>query len=532
MPWSCPEITPAAAPADPWDRVLTCRGVRDRRDGHNGARATARRCGQEDEMTEIREARFAREEGARAEANRGTRADEGFERSLGLRTAVAINMTQMCGIGPFVTIPLMIATLGGPQAVFGWILGALLALADGLVWAELGAAMPGAGGTYLYLREAFQYRTGRLMPFLFVWTAMFTIPLIMSTGVIGLVQYLGYLISGMSWVEIHAISLAIVAIVIFALYRRVSDAGAISTVLWVVALLSLLIVIVASLTHFPSSLAFTYPHKAFAFGGPFWAGLGSGLLIGIYDYLGYNTTAYMGAELKDPGRVLPRSIIYSVLGIMVVYLAMNIGVLGVVPWQEAAKSQSVASLVLQRTWGKAAADVTTILILVTAFGSIFAGLLGGSRVPYNAARDGLFFRPYARLHPRHRFPHVALLVMCLITAVGSFFSLSTVIQVLLAVFVIVQAVAQVVALTVLRRRQPDLPWPYRQWLYPVPSVLALVGWCYVYKSSGHTPIVFSLVILAAGVVAFLAWARAEREWPFGPRHVEEEFRVPAGLTTT
>src|ERR1700754_3662782 len=178
-----------------------------------------------------REARFSRERDPSAAATAATtpdtKADEGFERTIGLRQAVAINMTQMCGIGPFVTIPLMIATLGGPQAVFGWIVGALLALADGLVWAELGAAMPGAGGTYLYLREAFQYRTGRLLPFLFVWTAMFTIPLIMATGVIGLVQYLGYLIPNMSWLAIHAISVAVVALVVFALYRRIESIGAI-----------------------------------------------------------------------------------------------------------------------------------------------------------------------------------------------------------------------------------------------------------------------------------------------------------------
>ncbi len=448
----------------------------------------------------------------------------GFDRGLGLRSAVAINMTQMCGIGPFVTIPLMIAALGGPQAAFGWIVGALLALADGLVWAELGAAMPGAGGTYLYLREAFQYRTGRLMPFLFVWTAMFTIPLIMATGVIGLVQYLGYLAPGMSWVEIHAVSLAIVAIVVFALWRRVTRTGAISAVLWVVAVVSLLIVIVASLTHFHAHLAFTYPHGTFSLsGGAFWAGLGGGLLIGIYDYLGYNTTAYMAAEIKDPGRVLPRSIIFSILGIMVAYLAMNIGVLGVVPWRTAAHSTSVASLVLDRTWGRAAADVTTVLIVITAFGSVFAGLLGGSRVPFNAARDGLFFRPFARLHPRHHFPHVSLLVMGLITAIGSFFSLTTVINVLLAVFVIVQALAQIAALTVLRRRQPGLRRPYRQWLYPLPSIAAFAGWVYVYESSGHTPIIFSLVVLAAGAVAFLAWSRVERQWPFGPKVIHEDF---------
>lgn len=450
-----------------------------------------------------------------------------FERGIGLRQAVAINMTQMCGIGPFVTIPLMIAALGGPQAVFGWIVGAILALVDGLVWAELGASMPGAGGTYLYLREAFQYRTGRLMPFLFVWTAMFTIPLIMATGVIGLVQYLGFLIPGMSWVEIHAISLLVVAIVLFALYRRVTATGAISTVLWVVAVLSLLIVIVASLSNFHPHLAFTYPHKAFAFGGPFWAGLGGGLLIGIYDYLGYNTTAYMAAEIKDPGRVLPRSIIYSILGIMVAYLAMNIGVIGAVPWQQAQASQSVASLVLDRTWGKAAADITTVLILLTAFGSVFAGLMGGARVPYNAARDGLFFKPFGRLHPRHHIPHVALLVMGGITAIGSFFTLTTVINVLLAVFVIVQAVAQIVALTVLRRRQPNLPRPYRQWAYPVPSLLALAGWIWVYTSSGSTSIIFSLVVLAVGLITFFIWARAEGQWPFGPIEIHEEFSEEA-----
>jgi amino acid transporter len=463
-------------------------------------------------------------EAAAADHAPGVTRGEGFQRGIGLRSAIAINMTQMCGIGPFVTVPLMIAALGGPQAAFGWIVGALLAFFDGLVWAELGAAMPGAGGTYLYLREAFQYRTGRLMPFLFVWTAMFTIPLIMATGVIGLVQYLGYLIPGMSWVEVHAVSLAVVAIVLFALWRRVTHTGAISTVLWVVAVVSLLIVIVASLTHFHTHLAFTYPHGTFSFhGGAFWAGLGGGLLIGIYDYLGYSTTAYMAAELKDPGRVLPRSIIISIFGIMVAYLAMNIGVLGVVPWQTAAHSTSVASLVLDRTWGKTAADITTGLIVVTAFGSVFAGLMGGSRVPFNAARDGLFFRPFGRLHPRHQFPHVALLVMGAITAVGSFFSLTTVINVLLAVFVIVQALAQIVALTVLRRRQPSLPRPYRQWLYPLPSIAAFAGWAYVYVSSGHTPIIFSLVVLAVGIIAFLIWSRIERQWPFGAKVVHEDF---------
>src|SRR3954466_4421136 len=115
-------------------------------------------------------------------------------RGISLWSATALNMIDMIGVGPFVTIPLVVAAMGGPQAMLGWIVGAILVMADGLIWAELGAAMPGAGGTYLYFREAFQYRTGKLMPFIFVWTAMLFIPLIMSTGIIGLMKYFGYFI--------------------------------------------------------------------------------------------------------------------------------------------------------------------------------------------------------------------------------------------------------------------------------------------------------------------------------------------------
>jgi amino acid transporter len=430
----------------------------------------------------------------------------------------------MCGIGPFITIPLMVAAFGGPQAIIGWIAGALLALADGLVWAELGAAMPGAGGTYIYLREAFQYRTGRLMPFIFSWTAVLFIPLIMSTGVIGLVSYLGYLWPNMSWWEIHLVSLIVVGVVLFALYRRIESVGLLTNILFVIMLISIGAVIVASLTHFNPALAFTYPSNAFTLNGAFFAGLGAGLLIGIYDYLGYNTTAYMGAEMRNPGRVIPWSIIISVLGIMLLYLALNIGVLGVVPWQTVAKSSSIASLVLEQVWGKGVSSIVTVLIIVTAFASVFAGLLGGSRVPYNAARDGVFLRQFGKLHPRYHFPHIALIVMCVITAIGSFFDLSTVISMLIAVLVLIQGIVQVVALTVLRRRQPNLRRPYRMWLYPLPSIIALVGWAYVYYSSGPLPILFSLVWVAVGGVAYLLWARfVEHTWPFGPKEIKEEY---------
>ncbi|MER8007597.1 MULTISPECIES: APC family permease [unclassified Streptomyces] len=462
----------------------------------------------------------------------------GFVRRVGLFQATAINMSQMCGIGPFVTIPLMVAAFGGPQAVIGFMAGAILALADGLVWAELGAAMPGSGGSYVYLRQAFQYRTGRLMPFLFVWTAMLFIPLIMSTGVVGFVQYLGYLAPDLTETQGDLIGLGIVALVVLLLWRGIENIARITAVMWTVMIASVFLVILAAATDFSADLAFTYPAHAFDLASNhFWLGFAAGLTIGIYDYLGYNTTAYMGAEIKDPGRTLPRSIIFSILGIMAIYLLLQIGTLGVIDWHRMTDpkdiaSTSVASAVLEKTWGKGAADTVTVLILITAFASVFTGLLGGSRVPYDAARERVFFRPYAKLHPRHRFPMLGLATMGVITAIGFLIGrhtdLATLIQLLTTVMVLVQALAQIVALTVLRKRQPALRRPYRMWLYPLPSIVAFVGWCVIYgyadkNSPGRHPIEWSLAWLALGCVAYLLWARFEKVWPFGPKEITEEY---------
>ncbi|MFI9201495.1 APC family permease [Streptomyces sp. NPDC053048] len=462
----------------------------------------------------------------------------GFVRRIGPFQATAINMSQMCGIGPFITIPLMVGAFRGPQAVIGFVAGAVLALADGLVWAELGAAMPGAGGSYVYLRQAFQYRTGRLMPFLFVWTAMLFIPLAMASGALGFVQYLGYLWPGMTRTQGNLVGLAVIALVVALLWRRVENIARITTVLWGVMILCVLLVIVAAFTHFDPGMAFTYPEGAFAVTtSGFWIGFAAGLTNGIYDYGGYNTAAYLGAEIKDPGRTLPRAIVFSILGIMTIYLLVQIGVLGVIDWEEMTKEDSpayaaVAAVMLERTWGPTAADVITVLILVTTFASLFAGLLGGSRVPYDAARDKVFFRSFARLHPVHRFPVLPLLSMGVIASagflIGRYTSLMTIILLLMTVMVIVQALAQIVALTVLRRRQPGLRRPYRMWLYPLPSLVAFVGWVVIFgyadkNSPGHHPIEWSLAWVGAGCVAFVLWAAYEKVWPFGPREISEEY---------
>lgn len=469
-----------------------------------------------------------------------------FTRTLDLKSAIAVNMTQMCGLGAYITIPLMVGAMGGPQAIFAWLLGAVLSMADGLVWAELGAAMPGAGGTYIYLREAFQYRTGRLMPFLFVWTIILAVPLCMSTGVIGIVQYLGYYFPSLTasvpptgsltrdlftaaHLETTAISFAVVILVVALLYRGIRAVGELTKIMFVVMLITVGVTILACFTHFDPKLAFTFPAGVFHWEGAFWLGLGQGLIFAFYDYAGYGTTAYIGEEIANPGRVIPKSIIYSILGIMAIYLTMNIGVMGVVPWKEVAASSHIGALVMERTWGKGAAMVLAALIIITGFASVFTGLLGASRIPFNAARDKLFFPVFARLHPSHNFPHIGLLVMGLITAIASFFPLDQIINALTAAVVIVQGLAQIAALTVLRRRQPQLDRPYRQLLYPVPSLLAAAGWGFAFWKSGNQMMVLALAWLVLGTIAFLVWARLEKTWPFGKLEIREVYlHLPAG----
>lgn len=447
---------------------------------------------------------------------------KGLVRAIGVFEATTINMSQMVGIGPFITVPLMLAAMGGPQAIFGWIAGAVLAMADGLVWSELGAAMPGEGGTYVYLREAFQYRTGRLMAFMFVWSTLIATPLIMSTGMIGMAHYLSYFWPGMTSWEMKLAAVAITVITVALLYRHVESVARVTKVLWAGMILTVLLVIVAAFTHFHPSLAFSFPPGAFA-PSHFLLGLGAGMLISIYDYLGYFTVCYLGDETNRPGRTIPRAVILSILLVAAIDLSMNFGIIGVVPWQTAVHSQDIGTLFMQYVWGRPGAIIITLLILWTAFASVYTGLLSASRLPYHASLDGVFFRMFSKLHKRYQFPHISLLVMGLVTAICCFFNLTQIINVLMAVSIIVQFIGQIIALTVLRKRQPTLRRPFRQWLYPIPSLIALVGWIYVFYSSGRSAIELALGWTVLGIIAFLIWARVENQWPFGPKRIEERY---------
>jgi amino acid transporter len=448
-------------------------------------------------------------------------------RRLGLVQATALNMSNMIGVGPFITIPILIGAIngGGPQSMLGWILGLVIAIPDGLVWAELGAAMPGSGGSYVYLREGFgREKWGRLMAFLFIWQFILTGPLEIGTGFIGLKQYLRFFIPGATgdrtdtWLQVITVGLGLLAIAL--LYRKISSIGKIMIGLWLGVLLTTGAVIFGGVGHFNPKLAFDFPPHAFAFSRGFVFGLGAATQIGVYDYLGYYDICYVGDEVKDPGKTIPRSIIISLLAVAVIYMAMNFSIIGVVPWREFAVTDPnadappIASIFMQRLYGSKTAAVFTVMVLWTSFASVFALLLGYSRIPYAAARDGGFFKIFGKLHPTKQFPHVSLLLIGALSIASSFLSLPTVINAMVTIRILVQFIGQIGAVVQLRKLKPESERPFRMWFYPLPALVALLGWTFLFVTSGQQQITYSLVVLAVGTVAFLIWSRMRRSWPF------------------
>ena len=443
-------------------------------------------------------------------------------RRFGLLSSTALNMTNMIGVGPFITIPLLMTALGGPQAMLGWIVALVIVVCDGMVWSELGAAMPGSGGSFHYLREAFgRERVGRLMAFLFVWQFVLSGPLEIASGYIGFADYASYIWRGLTRPQVIALITVVGVINIALLYRRIHSIAKITVSLWIGTLVTVLAVIVTGAMHFDPKVAFDFPPGAFNFSLGFFLGLGAASRIGIYDYLGYYDICYIGDEVREPGRVIPRSILISTAAVAVIYFGINLSIIGVVPWRDFVpaadhpESNFVVSIFMQRIYGAPVAAVFTLLVLWTAFGSVFALLLGYSRIPYAAAESGYFFRVFGRLHPTKDFPYVSLLVLGVISILAGFFSLGTVIDALIVTRIVVQFIGQIVGLMLLRRRAPDMARPYRMWLYPVPALVALLGWTFVFATTQARVILFGVGVLVLGCVAFLVWSWRTQRWPFG-----------------
>ena len=439
----------------------------------------------------------------------------GLRRELGLIQATALAITDMVGIGPYITIPLLLATMGGPQAMTGWLVGAVLAFCDGLVWAELGAALPKAGGSYNYLRAAYgPAKLGRWLSFLMVWQIMFSAPLSVASGSIGFSAYMHYILPGLSDGSIRALAGLFPLLLVALLYRRIGAIGNMSVVLVGGVLSGCLWIVLSGVPHFSSARLLDFPPHAFRLSWIFWAGLGHATLYALYDYFGYYNVCYLAEEIRDPGRVIPRAILLSITVVGTLYVLMTASFLSVIPWREVMHTRYIASLYIERLEGSVAGHVMAVLLLWIAFSSVFSLLLGYSRIPYAAAVDGNFFRIFGRLHPKGEFPYVSLLVLGVLASFFSLGRLNEVIGSLIATRVLIQYLPQTVGFFLLRQRAPEMPRPFRMWLYPVPGIISVFGWIYVLSTVAPRSLIFAFAVFLAGSVAYGIRARLSGDWPF------------------
>jgi amino acid transporter len=439
-----------------------------------------------------------------------------LSRSLKLPQAISLNVANMVGVGPFITIPLMLAAMQGPQVIWSWLVAGLLVLCDGLVWSELGAALPGSGGSYHFLKEIYgplNPTWGRLMPFLFIWQFLISGTCEGASGYIGALNYLHYALPGLEQALLRwhvpggantlaaVLSLCVTAL----LCRHIRVLGQLSVLLCAGILGALLMVIVSGLPDVdPKLLRVPAGTLTWANAPQFSHGLGAAMTIAIYDYFGYYNICYLGGEVRDPGKTIPRAVISSVWIIGILYFLMTVAIIGVIPWQEAAQSEAVAATLVSRVFGPRLATAFAWLVVWTAIAGVFAMALGYSRIPFAAARNGDFFKVFGTLHAGG-FPIVSIICLGLLTTVACYFPLDMVIEVAVAVRILVQFIGQIVGLHILRKTRPDIPLPFRMRLYPLPSLIALVGWLFVLGTRETFVLEVALGVTAAGVPAFFIW---------------------------
>jgi amino acid transporter len=439
-----------------------------------------------------------------------------LDRKLSLLHATAINMIDMVGIGPFMVLSLVAGKMGGPYFIYAWIAGAILSYLDAMVWSQLGAALPKAGGSFNFLNEGYGGKSGKLMSFLFVWQTMIQAPLVIASAAIGFKSYASYFFNLGPW-EGKALSGAVVILVVALLYRKVESIGKISVFLWIIVLGTILWIILGGIAHgnFLEPIKHTNDglifNDVFNLKNGFFAALGFASVKTIYSYLGYYNVCHLGGEIKNPSKNIPRSMFISITGIAILYLAMNVSVASVLPFAELTKdiksgsgyNDYVVSTFIETLYGHTAGIVVTILILIVAFSSLFSATLGYSRIPYAAAQNKNFFSYFAVLHPRLKFPHRSLIVLGSIAFVFSLlFRLETVIGGIIAMRIIIQFIGQAIGLLLLYQRKGKSFFPWRMPLYPLPLILAIIIWATIFYSTGKIMMISSIVVISLGLIMF------------------------------
>jgi fructoselysine transporter len=443
-----------------------------------------------------------------------------LQRSLSLFQSTSLNMIDMVGIGPFVVLPIVIGLIGS-QFLVAWIAGAVLSLIDAMIWSELGAAYPLAGGSYNFLKEAYgKHKMGSMMSFLYVWQTIIQAPLVAASAAIGFSQYLGYLIHLDPWQQ-KAVSGCVIIFITFLLYRKIDSIGKLGVLLCSGVLLTLGWIIVGGVSHGNFLQPLKEMHVGFSWQYLFSFVFGQACVKTVYSYLGYYNVCHLGGEIKNPGKNIPRSMFISIIGIAVLYLAMNMSISSVISWQEIKHWQDtkqdmfVISKFFERLYGNTAAKIATVLILWVTLSSLFAVLLGYSRVPYAAAVDGTFFKVFGKLHPTKNFPYISLLVLASIAFIFSLLiKMKDAIDGILAMRILVQFIGQAVGVTLLRKRRGTINLPYKMPLYPLPVILAIVIWLFVFFATGLKVIVSFIIVFCSGLIVYFVYAKLQKQWPF------------------
>jgi amino acid transporter len=461
-----------------------------------------------------------------------------LQRRIGLRSAVTFNMLEMIGVGPFITLPLVIAAAGYRLSVWAWVLGAAIAVADGLVWAELGAAFPRAGGSYAFLREIYgPRRAGNWLSFLYVWQVSFTAPLSVASGCIGLSSFLAWFWPALdraplaAWPSLHYASFAAAAaclLVTALLYRNLSSITRLAWVLFAGVLAAMAGVIVSGFAHAAASGGWQMPAQAAQPAALALGGLAQATIIATYDYWGYYNICFLGGEVRRPERTIPRAILLSVLFVSVFYVTMNMAALPSMR-DAAAHAGAGATVRLQlvadianSAFGRVAGRLMAALIVWTAFASVFSLLLGYSRVPYAAARDGNYFQYLAAVHPRHQIPHRSLVALGLVATCFCFLPLMKVITLLVITRILLQFLPQQVGVMLLRIQRPELARPFKIPLYPLPPLVAIAGFIFMLANRSHAlgELGVAAGIAVSGTAIYLIRARRMGQWPFAEKKMD------------
>lgn len=442
------------------------------------------------------------------------------QKKISLLQATAINMTDMVGIGPFVVLSVVAATMGGPWFLYAWVAGAVLSFTDACIWSELGAVYPLAGGSYNFLKAGFGPKWGKLMSFLLVWQTLFLAPLVLTSASLGFAKYFSFLVN-VNAVESKIVSCSLVVLVVALLYREIETIGKISVLLWIGVLSTITLIISGGFAHGNFMQPIKEINNDVTLNYAAMAALVTASLSTVYSYLGYYNVCHLGGDIVNPQRNIPRSMFISIAGITILYLLMNISVASVLPFKEITESNFVVSRFVEVLAGTTAAHIITVLILWVAFASIFSATLGYSRIPYAAAKDGAFFKIFAKLHPTKNFPYVSLLFVGGVAFVFSllFDNVGDVVKSILAMRILIQFIGQAIGLVLLHKKHGKLFFPWRMPLYPLPVILAIIIWMALFYFTGEKMLYGSIAIVA-GIVVYLVKSYVKKDWPF-ERKIEE-----------